>query len=284
MNEETGFQSVLGSAESLSILALSVIFATLGDLSPAHAQLGARIETKSRVEDSATMQRSVSPSGTMDSTSSPRCSEPLIYGELGWHKTPRRYMHTLTPRPPNPLQIKTDTTKLFKLQDTVSRLSIGSLAIIPTGPEATQAGMSRFAVSEIDILPDVAATPPLSKSPTSIPGQSQNPVEAEKIDEAPSWVKNEAAKTPLHDDLDQNVPNPFADFTTIRYTLREASTVSLMLYDLMGHEVQKIDGGERSAGQHEIILRRDMLRLGGYCYILATQVGTQQRKIIVLDR
>ncbi len=48
--------------------------------------------------------------------------------------------------------------------------------------------------------------------------------------------------------LSQNHPNPFNPATTIQYDLPEASSVSLVIYDLRGNEVTRWTNGNESAG------------------------------------
>ena len=44
--------------------------------------------------------------------------------------------------------------------------------------------------------------------------------------------------------------NPFNPSTTIRYDLPEASSVSLIIYDMMGREVATLISGQVDAGYH----------------------------------
>jgi len=60
------------------------------------------------------------------------------------------------------------------------------------------------------------------------------------VDESPPWGKVLSSKTiPEVYALEGNYPNPFNPTTTIRYDLPEASSVSLVIYDIMGREVRR---------------------------------------------
>ncbi len=47
-----------------------------------------------------------------------------------------------------------------------------------------------------------------------------------------------------------NYPNPFNPVTTIRYNIPEPSTVSLVIYDIMGREVRRLVDGIVEPGYH----------------------------------
>jgi hypothetical protein len=59
-------------------------------------------------------------------------------------------------------------------------------------------------------------------------------------------------------------PNPVADQTTISYTLEKSSNVSFTLTDVAGREVQKIEQGNRSQGNHSLTLNTQSLCGGVY--------------------
>ncbi|MBD3161809.1 MAG: hypothetical protein GF346_05980, partial [Candidatus Eisenbacteria bacterium] len=48
-------------------------------------------------------------------------------------------------------------------------------------------------------------------------------------------------------------PNPFTDHTRIAYELPSGGAVSLVVYDLQGRAVRRLDEGIRTAGSHEVI-------------------------------
>ncbi len=52
--------------------------------------------------------------------------------------------------------------------------------------------------------------------------------------------------------LSQNYPNPFNPSTVISYQLPEASYVKLIVYDIMGREVTKLENGFQQAGKYRV--------------------------------
>jgi len=67
-------------------------------------------------------------------------------------------------------------------------------------------------------------------------------VESEKID----------TSLPYSFELRQNYPNPFNPTTTIAYNLPRTAEVDLTIYDLLGHEVQRLFDGVKPAGTHTV--------------------------------
>jgi hypothetical protein len=81
--------------------------------------------------------------------------------------------------------------------------------------------------------------------------------------------------------LEGNYPNPFNPQTTIRFGLPEASEVSLVVYDLMGREVQVLVRGTLSAGMHSATFDASNLPSGAYMYRLVTP-GQEMSKLMLL--
>jgi hypothetical protein len=83
--------------------------------------------------------------------------------------------------------------------------------------------------------------------------------------------------------LGQNYPNPFNPSTEIKYSLENASNVSLKVYNTLGVEVATVVGDQEDAGQHQVRFYGDNLPSGTYFYTL--KVGTfSQTKRMVLSK
>jgi len=78
--------------------------------------------------------------------------------------------------------------------------------------------------------------------------------------------------------LQHNFPNPFNSQTTIRFTLPEASTIRLLIYNIDGQQIRKLEKGRLTAGLHKIKINADGLTSGIYFYEVqsATQVARDQ--------
>jgi len=91
---------------------------------------------------------------------------------------------------------------------------------------------------------------------------------------------------PLSFSLFQNYPNPFNPSTIIKYSLTEASSVKLLLYDALGRKVKDLFTGRQNAGVHEINFNASDLTSGVYFYSIEATYsnGTfkKARKMILL--
>ena len=89
-------------------------------------------------------------------------------------------------------------------------------------------------------------------------------------------LKTVASLEPEQNALALNYPNPFNPTTTLTFSLKENSTVSLKVYNLLGQEVATLlDHSEMDGGQHAVQFEANNLPSGTYYYrILATNVTT----------
>lgn len=86
--------------------------------------------------------------------------------------------------------------------------------------------------------------------------------------------------------LSQNYPNPFNSVTHIRYTLPESGYVTLILYDIRGHEIARLIDGEQGAGHYEYALDTSTFKkpLSSGIYIYRLTGGNRQisKKLLLL--
>ena len=85
--------------------------------------------------------------------------------------------------------------------------------------------------------------------------------------------------------VDQNYPNPFNPSTTIRYALPEGSSVSLVIYNILGQQVRTLVSGSQGAGYHTVVWDgRDeagrTAATGLYLYRLQAGTFSEVRKML----
>lgn len=83
--------------------------------------------------------------------------------------------------------------------------------------------------------------------------------------------------------LYQNYPNPFNPSTTIRFDLKQASTVNLAVYNLIGQEVLNVDYGTMDAGEYNKVLDMSKFSSGVYFYHIAV-VGNGGQRFVSTKR
>lgn len=82
--------------------------------------------------------------------------------------------------------------------------------------------------------------------------------------------------------LYQNYPNPFNPSTIIQYSLPKADNVKLVIYDILGKEVEILIQEYQAAGDYKVNFNVSHLASGIYFYKLQTSEFSQIRKMIVL--
>lgn len=80
--------------------------------------------------------------------------------------------------------------------------------------------------------------------------------------------------------LDQNYPNPFNPSTTIQFSLRERSKVSLVVYNILAQRVAVLVDNELDAGEYRFLFNASSLPSGVYIYRLAAGEFVQQRSMV----
>lgn len=83
-------------------------------------------------------------------------------------------------------------------------------------------------------------------------------------------------------ELGQNYPNPFNPTTTISYKLPQASSVKLVIYNLLGQEIKVLVDSFKEAGIHSVEFDGSELKSGLYIYKIQANGYIQTRKMTLI--
>jgi photosystem II stability/assembly factor-like uncharacterized protein len=97
----------------------------------------------------------------------------------------------------------------------------------------------------------------------------------------PTVTEEEKALTNNYN-LSQNFPNPFNPLTTIKYFLPKESFVSLIVFDVLGNEIEKLISKYQSAGNYEVNWDAQSFPTGIYYYQMKAGSYTDSKKMILL--
>ena len=92
----------------------------------------------------------------------------------------------------------------------------------------------------------------------------------------------ELISVPSEIGLEENYPNPFNPQTTIAFSLPEAAQVQLVIYDMLGRQVQTLVDGALSSGRHEVRFEAGDLPSGTYLYRLVTPTQTFVKQMMLV--
>ncbi len=82
--------------------------------------------------------------------------------------------------------------------------------------------------------------------------------------------------------LAQNYPNPFNPTTTIKFSIPEASVVTLKIYNILGEEVKTLIDEFKEIGNHSVQFNASQLSSGIYFYRLKAGSFIETKKMILL--
>jgi serine protease len=98
-------------------------------------------------------------------------------------------------------------------------------------------------------------------------------------------VEDAEVPVPIEYSLSQNFPNPFNPSTNIKYSLPEASRVTLKLYDILGTEIALLIDETKQPGIHTFELNTSKIKSlssGVYFYTLKAGGFTSTKKMLIL--
>ena len=87
---------------------------------------------------------------------------------------------------------------------------------------------------------------------------------------------------PIEYSLEQNYPNPFNPSTTIKFSLPEATDVSLTIYNSLGQKVTELVNGKLEAGKYSYQWNAQNVATGMYIYELRSDNFVSIKKMILL--
>jgi hypothetical protein len=90
------------------------------------------------------------------------------------------------------------------------------------------------------------------------------------------------AGIPQNFSLSQNYPNPFNPVTKIKFALPNISNVKLVVYDVIGRQVQELINSRMNAGYHEFNFTASELPSGVYFYRLTAGEFTDVKKMTLI--
>jgi hypothetical protein len=98
----------------------------------------------------------------------------------------------------------------------------------------------------------------------------------------PVEEKEKSNEIPTSFVLYQNYPNPFNPSTTIEFDIPERTNVKLIIYDILGREVETLIDKELEPGKYKINFTATNLPSGVYFYTLRTPKFTKTNKMLLI--
>ncbi|MEK7730091.1 MAG: T9SS type A sorting domain-containing protein, partial [candidate division KSB1 bacterium] len=95
-------------------------------------------------------------------------------------------------------------------------------------------------------------------------------------------AEEEVTAVPAEFELAQNYPNPFNPSTTINFALPEAVHVRLVLFNVLGEQVDMMVEGFHEAGRHTITYAPRSLPSGVYFYVLQAGEVKLTRRLVLM--
>ncbi len=129
--------------------------------------------------------------------------------------------------------------------------------------------------------------------PLSFFGRTQATIALQKavqdLQDIPTDIDDNSDLTllPTQIELSQNYPNPFNPSTTIQFTLPERTHISILVYNILGQQIQMLTDEVYPAGLHEVKWdgtnsTGDKVSSGIYLYKIASDEYSTSKKMVLL--
>lgn len=97
------------------------------------------------------------------------------------------------------------------------------------------------------------------------------------------FMTQDVEVSPVFDySLEQNYPNPFNPVTTLQFSLAEAGSVVIEIFDIQGNKVQTVVNETLQAGKHNCTIHGENLSSGAYMVRMLAGKFSATRKIVLL--
>lgn len=100
--------------------------------------------------------------------------------------------------------------------------------------------------------------------------------------EGPSGISEINSKTPDKFTLSQNYPNPFNPTTDIKFSVSKASLVKLLIFDIIGREVETLVNDNLNPGTYKVSWNAGRFASGMYFFRLQAGSFVETKKMILL--
>ena len=95
-------------------------------------------------------------------------------------------------------------------------------------------------------------------------------------------LHNISVEIPSTHYLSQNYPNPFNPSTNVKFSIVKAGDVKIVIYDVMGREVQTLVNERLNAGTYEVKFDGSMLTSGVYFYKMVSEGFTETKRMVLI--
>lgn len=95
-------------------------------------------------------------------------------------------------------------------------------------------------------------------------------------------VSNNSSEIPSGYILNQNYPNPFNPVTKIKFEIPEEGLTEIIIYDMLGKEVQTLINRNLEAGRHEVTFDGSNVVSGIYFYKITSGNFSQLKKMVLI--
>lgn len=125
-------------------------------------------------------------------------------------------------------------------------------------------------------------SPDSTGNDTAVSVLIRNPIVENARWTSPIGIQNITNELPLVYKLYQNYPNPFNPVTNINFDIIRNGNVKIIIYDLLGREVETIVNQEMSPGRYKLDFNAVNYASGMYLYKIVTNEFTDVKKMLIL--